>query len=232
MTGHLILTDVPATTSAKQATKTTHANLRTAGYAVLHLLQLVTAAVFVWGINNQGQFGPAGVCLLYVRDYRVDSQGELIFSARSSVCPNSLGIGTAGIILALLLGTTSLSLRLRPPTNAQTHRSLLLLLTITSAFFAFLALGMAIFATDGLVKTCAQFQNLHPTSATGTQTSRTCADVFQTGFYDSLDPGTTYVRSLGVLEWAVGNCWGMGVLWTVFAGLMGWEWRNTSVKWW
>ncbi|KAJ3039058.1 hypothetical protein HK097_002952 [Rhizophlyctis rosea] len=196
-------------------------SLKTAGYAVLHLLHLVTASVFVWGISNHAQFGPDQVCLLYVRDYRATREA-LIFSAHSSACPNSLGVGTTGIILALIIGLTNLTVRFKP--TIHTNKPLTLIICLASALFAIISLTMAIFATDGLNKSCEEFASLEP--------ARTCKQVFATGFYDNDNPNWTFYNSLDVVQVAIGNCWAMGALWALFAGLKGWEWRFGTVKWW
>ncbi|KAJ3044813.1 hypothetical protein HDV00_000690 [Rhizophlyctis rosea] len=199
--------------------------------SLLHLLQLAASILFVAGIVSQATYGTRNVCLLYVRNYH-NGDDSLMFSARSVACPNAVGIGTAGIVLAttlllltLLTAGNKTSTRLPDPT----YKSYTLLLCITSTIFALIALTMAAFASAGLKQTCHEFEALHAVQ---------CGDVFANGFFEEGTGGPgggeriVYSKSLAAVKAAIAGGWLMGLFWAIGAVWKGWEWKNGRVRWW
>ncbi|KAJ3057096.1 hypothetical protein HK097_000560 [Rhizophlyctis rosea] len=195
------------------------AYVKTGGYAVLHLIQLITAMVLTIGISTQAQYGPPKICLLYISNYHLQNR-EFIFDAKSGACGGIVGIGTLGIILSIAFLFISIAYNLRAKLRAS---RIILTLAVVASIFTFVALIGASMTSVGLKQTCSQFESVSNTS---------CEAVFATGFFYDGKVGETYRRNLATVAAAAGAGWVMVLSWAVYAALEWYNYKHESERWW
>ncbi|KAJ3409239.1 hypothetical protein HDU80_002106 [Chytriomyces hyalinus] len=189
--------------------------LRIGLYGGIHALQLLTAIITLAGIADQARYGPSGICILYIQDYKVDqaNPGYYLFNANSSACSGIMGLSAASMLLALIIGAASLYYIVRAEFRAVRLIFGMAVISIVETLIAFL---MAIIATIGINTTCNQF----------VQAGFSCGTIFSGGFFEQ-ETTATYPKSLGVVNAAVVSSWICCLSWAAYAALEVLNWRNS-----
>ncbi|KAJ3377796.1 hypothetical protein HDU84_008199, partial [Entophlyctis sp. JEL0112] len=189
--------------------------LRIGLYGGIHFLQLLSAIVVLAGIADQARYGPSSICILYIQDYKQDSQnpGYYLFNANSSSCSGIMGLSAASMLLALIIGGASLYYIVRAEFRAVRLIFGMAVIAIIETLIAFL---MAIVATIGINTTCGQFAGA----------GFSCNTIFNGGFFEQ-ETSLTYPKNLATVNAAVGMAWICFLSWAAYAGLEVLNWRNS-----
>jgi hypothetical protein len=173
---------------------------------------LVSGVVNVYALFDQLIFGK-WICLLFVEDYRRDSQfGFFIFDAQSPVCVASMSVGSIGLIFFLGIVAVRGYYLLR--NQSPSHR-LIMSLAIIGSFWSITMAVMASIQTAGLIKTCSEF----------TKSAKSCGAVFAEGFF----AGTTafiYYKNFTFIIICMVTAWTTFLFWLLYAGH---EWYMNSL---
>ncbi|KAJ3013507.1 UNVERIFIED_CONTAM: hypothetical protein HDU68_000647 [Siphonaria sp. JEL0065] len=189
--------------------------LRIGLYGGIHGLQLLSAIIVLAGIADQARYGPSSICILYIQDYKQDTQnpGYYLFNANSSACSGIMGLSAASMLLALIIGSASLYYIVRAEFRAVRLIFGMAVIAIVETLIAFL---MAVVATIGINTTCGQFQGAN----------FSCSTIFSGGFFEQ-ETSLTYPKSLGVVNLAVASSWFCFISWAAYAALEVLNWRNS-----
>ncbi|KAJ3416179.1 hypothetical protein HDV05_002824 [Chytridiales sp. JEL 0842] len=168
------------------------------------------------GIADQARYGPSRICILFIEEYMQDPQnlGLYLFSANSSACSGIIGLASAGLLFALLIGSVSLYYIIRSEFRAV---RLIFGMALTSALYTVIALIMAAVATAGINRTCSEFQS----------EGFSCSTIFTGGFFES-NTQQTYSKSLGIINMSVVSAWFCFVSWACYTALEWLNWRNSG----
>ncbi|KAJ3112820.1 hypothetical protein HK100_002208, partial [Physocladia obscura] len=189
--------------------------LRIGLYGGIHALQLLSAIVVLAGIADQARYGPSSICILYIQDYKQDSQnpGYYLFNANSSACSGIMGLSAASMLLALIIGAASLYYIIRAEFRAVRLIFGMAVIAIVETLISFL---MAIVATIGINTTCGQFAGA----------GFSCSTIFSGGFFEQ-ETSLTYPKTLGTINAAVAFSWICCLSWAAYAALEVLNWRNS-----
>jgi hypothetical protein len=122
-------------------------------------------------------------------------------------------LSAAGMVLAILVGTTSLYYIIRSEFRVV---RLIFGMFILSAGYTLLSLIMAMVAAIGISTTCNQF----------TSAGFACSTVFSGGFFET-DTNSVYVKNLGTIIMSVVASWFCFAAWGAYTFLEYLNWRNS-----
>ncbi|TPX66372.1 hypothetical protein SpCBS45565_g04491 [Spizellomyces sp. 'palustris'] len=191
-----------------------------AALCALHIVQLISAAIFVGGIADQAEYGPR-ICLLFVSNYRNEGT-EFIFEAESGACHFAVGVGSVGIVLALIALVSTLYYYLNATRTVRT-KTVALVSAIVSSLYAILLLITVSIVSVGLTNTCRQFENVQ---------GHSCSEVFATGFFYEGIVERLYRKNLSVVWIAVSAGWISVGTWALYSIVEWWTWKFRMNKWW
>jgi hypothetical protein len=163
--------------------------------------------------------------VLYVRNFHFEPSGS-VFSAGSSACNNLIALGSMGIMFATIIGGAVLYCLYA---GVERSKALTLTFIILGALAAVFSFAGALAAQIGTVQTCGIiFLTLDQFS----QSSFTCSQQLDNGFYNGDDISNLYRLSLGVIYAGCAAAWGMAVSWVMFTSLEFYSYHYESAKWW
>ncbi|KAJ3135372.1 hypothetical protein HK100_002815 [Physocladia obscura] len=175
----------------------------------------LSAIIVLAGIADQARYGPSSICILYIQDYKQDSQnpGYYLFNANSSACSGIMGLSAASMLLALIIGAASLYYIIRAEFRAVRLIFGMAVIAIVETLISFL---MAIVATIGINTTCGQFAGA----------GFSCSTIFSGGFFEQ-ETSLTYPKTLATINAAVAFSWICCLSWAAYAALEVLNWRNS-----
>ncbi|KAI8907901.1 hypothetical protein EDD86DRAFT_247866 [Gorgonomyces haynaldii] len=179
-------------------------------YAIIHLLQIVTAVMLMTCILLNAH-------LLFIRNYHFEPQGP-VFNAGSSGCANMIALGAGGIVMGLLSIGQTVAFH-----SKQRSDKTKLVSTILASMCTVISFVGAVCLSIGIHQTCSEFSK---------QQLFTCSESFSNGFFQGSDTSVLYKLSLDGIYTGVASAWALFLSWLIYTGMEFSSWRHHSDKWW
>ncbi|KAJ3281144.1 hypothetical protein HK104_000182 [Borealophlyctis nickersoniae] len=194
--------------------------IKTLAWGMLYLFLLIVGSIFTGAIADQARYGPSRVCLLYIKDYKLENDNTYSFDAKSPACGYVVGMGAVGIILAAVLGAAALWFQIKGELRA---RRVILVYAATSTLYTFLVFVAACIATVGIKTTCEQLE--------APQKNIDCATIFAHGFFLD-DTSKNYGKNLATVYAGVSASWLLVMSWAAYSAFEFWNWKRSVQRWW